>query len=80
MVKERKDIAGNVLFTTSRGGPETLTHKAVEDYLSKGRRMQSAYVWGLLRKPGSRLRATLIRSAGWFQTLKKDPAHRIPTI
>ena len=38
----------NGLFTMSRQGSVELTHETVEYYLSKGRRMQSAYVCGLL--------------------------------
>jgi hypothetical protein len=76
MVKGKKDIASNGLFTMSRVGPETLTHKAVEDYLAKGRRMQSEYVRELLSKIGLRLRATLVRSVGWLSALPEQKCTR----
>jgi hypothetical protein len=60
----RKDSTGNGLFTMSRLGPEELTHKAVEGYLSKGRQMQSAYVAELLSRLLRLIGAGLIRALG----------------
>jgi hypothetical protein len=60
----KKNLTGNGLFTMSRLGPEELTHKAVEDYLSKGRHMQSVYVGELLNRLFRLLGAVLIRALG----------------
>jgi hypothetical protein len=62
---DKKDATGTGLFTMSRLSPEELTHKAVEDYLSKGRHMQSAYVTELLNRLFRLLGAVLIRALGW---------------
>ncbi len=64
MKMDKKDSTGNGLFTISRLGPEELTHKMVEGYLSKGRHMQSAYVTELLSRLFRLIGAGLIRVLG----------------
>ena len=46
-------------------GPGELTHKSVENYLSKGRHMQSVYVCGHLYRFFQRLGTLLILISRW---------------
>lgn len=64
MKTDKKDLTGNGLFTMSRPGPEELTHKAVENYVSKGRHMQSVYMCHLLNRLFRLLGAVLTRALG----------------
>ena len=66
-----KDIFTDGLFTKSRLGPEALTHKAIEDYLSKGRHMRSVYAVDLFTRQWRLLGAVLWRGAAWLFTLDK---------
>ena len=53
------------LFTKSRQGSGELTHKAVESYLSKARRMQSEYAYNLLNRSYRRLGGYFSRDIRW---------------
>jgi hypothetical protein len=69
MKTELKKLSDNGLFTMSRLGPEKLTHEALEDYLTKGRRLHSAYVCGLFVKLWQRLGAVLFQTTRWFSSI-----------
>ena len=69
MKTDKKELTGNGLFTMSRLGPEELTHKAVENLVSEGRRMQSVYVGGLFNRLSRLLGAVLIRVPGRVGTI-----------
>ena len=64
MNTERDSFAAG-LFTNSRLGPRVLTQKALEDYLSKGRRMRSAYAVNFFIRLWRLLGAVFHRASAW---------------
>ena len=65
-MKTEKKEGTNGLFTMSRQGSGELTHKAVEFYVSKGRKMQSEHVCKLLYRLYRRVGTVIARTSGWF--------------
>ena len=65
-MKTKKKDEANGLFSRSHQGSGEITHKAVGNYLSKGRRMQSEYVCKLLYRLYRRAGTVLARISGWF--------------
>lgn len=72
MKTKREDFSANGLFTMSRTGSRELSHKVVEDYLSKGRYLQSVYVADLFKRLRRLPGAVLIRIAGRPGALPKS--------
>jgi hypothetical protein len=68
-MKTEKKEGTKGLFTMSRQGSGELTHKAVEYYLSKGRRMQSAYACEVLCRLYRWVGVVLARTFGWIRTI-----------
>lgn len=70
-MKTERDRFAAGLFTNSRQGPKVLTQKAIEDYLSKGRQMRSAYAVNLFVRLWRLLGAVFHRASAWRFAINK---------
>jgi hypothetical protein len=75
-MKTEKNEGTNGLFTISRQGSGELTHKAVESYVSKGRKLQSEYACKLLYRLYRRVGAILARVSEWFIVIPRGRRRR----
>lgn len=75
-MKTKKKDDANGLFSRSLRGSGEITHKAVENYLSKGRRMQSEYVCKLLYRLYRRAGSVLARISGWSGAIPRRKHRR----
>ena len=66
MKKGREDFSTGGLFTMSRLGPKELTHAVLEEYISKGRYLHSAFICDLCIRFWRLLRSALVRTVGRF--------------
>lgn len=66
MKKGRENISTGGLFTISRLGPEEFTHAALEEYISKGRYLHSAFICDLCFRLWRLLRPARVRTVRRF--------------
>jgi hypothetical protein len=71
-MKTERDSFAEGLFTSSRPGPVVLTQKAIEDYLSEGRRIRSDYAVNLFIRLWRLLKAVFHRASAWRFAINKN--------